>query len=192
MKVVGVNGSHRRDGNSGMMLERALEVCEAAGFEVEEIDLADKSIGYCTDCGFCAKRYGCSQEDDVKAILDALASADGIIIASPTYFGGVSGRLRALFDRTLPLRRNGMMLSGKVGAALAVGGSRNGGQEYVIQQVHHWMLIHEMTVVGDRKTAHFGGICVARNQGDALKDEAGMATVVNAADNLAGRLKAVM
>ncbi len=191
MKVVGINGSHRIDGNSGMMLERALEVCSAAGFDVEMIDLADRRIGFCTDCDFCRKRYGCSQEDDVKAILDALASADGIIVSSPTYFGGVSGRLRALFDRTLPLRRNGMMLAGKIGCALAVGGSRNGGQEYVIQEIHHWMLIHEMTVVGDRKTAHFGGICVARGRGDALRDETGMATVVNAAENLATRLKAL-
>jgi multimeric flavodoxin WrbA len=189
MRIVGVNGSHRADGNSGGMLAKALEVCESRGFEVRQIDLADKDIGFCTSCNLCAKRYGCSQDDDVMDILDALEGADGIIVASPTYFGALSGRLKSFFDRTFPLRRNGMMLAGKVGAVLSVGGSRNGGQEHVIQQIRLWMLIHEMTVVGDMQTAHFGGICVGRNPGDALKDETGMKTVMNTAENVCARLK---
>jgi multimeric flavodoxin WrbA len=115
------------------------------------------------------------------AVLQKMSDADAIIVGSPTYFGCVSGRLKALFDRTLPLRRQGNMLKDKVGAAIAVGGSRNGGQEHVIQQIHAWMLIQEMTVVGDKKTAHFGGIAVGRNPGDALKDEVGVETVVNTA-----------
>jgi len=189
MKVLGINGSHRRESNSGLMLAKALEVCESKGFEVEQVDLFDKDLRYCTVCNRCAKKYGCSQDDDVMEILGKMAEADAIIVASPTYFGGVSGRLRTLFERTFPLRRNGMMLAGKIGAALAVGGSRNGGQEYVVHQVHSWMLIHQMDVVGDRETAHFGGICVGRNPGDALNDEAGMKTVLNTAENVCARLK---
>ncbi|MBU0761843.1 MAG: flavodoxin family protein [Candidatus Altiarchaeota archaeon] len=191
MKVVGINASHRRESNSGLMLSTALEICSAKGFEVEQIDLWDKEISYCVVCGLCGKKYGCSQDDDVMDILDKLAEADAILVATPTYFGGISGRLKSLFDRTLPLRRNKMMLSGKIGAAFAVGGSRNGGQEYTIQQIHAWMLIHEMAVVGDKKTAHFGGICTARNAGDALKDEVGMQTVINTAENLCARLSSL-
>ena len=181
MKVVGLNGSHRRDGNTAYMVSKALEVCESEGFDAEQIDLFDKDIRFCTVCDACKGKYACTLDDDAMDILDRLVKADAIIVGSPTYFGGVSGRLKALFDRTFPLRRNGMMLSRKVGAALAVGGSRNGGQEHVIQQIHAWMLIHEMTVVGDKGTAHFGGICAARNPGDVKDDEDGMKTVLNTA-----------
>jgi multimeric flavodoxin WrbA len=83
------------------------------------------------------------------------------------------------------------MLKDKIGAAIAVGGSRNGGQEQVVEQIHSWMLIQEMTIVGDKKTAHFGGIAVARNLGDALKDEPGVETVVNTALKIAETLERI-
>lgn len=184
MKVVGVNGSHRGDSNSALMLVKALEVCASRGLDVEQIDLCSKKINYCTVCNMCAKKYCCSQDDDVMDMLDKFAGADAILVVSPTYFGGISGRLRSLFDRTLPLRRNGMMLGGKIGACAAVGGSRNGGQEHVITQIQAWMLIHQMTLVGDRKTAHFGGICTARDSPSVLDDKVGMETVLNTAENV--------
>ncbi|MFC2162539.1 flavodoxin family protein [Candidatus Altiarchaeota archaeon] len=189
MKVLGINASHRKDGNSRAMVEAALETCTDNGLETELIDLADKDIGFCTVCDACKKGYTCSQDDDVMDILDAMRAADAIMIASPTYFGGVSGRLRALLDRTLPLRRNDMMLAGKIGGALACGGSRNGGQEYTIQQIHAAMLIHEMMVVGDKGTAHFGAITTARAKGQVVEDEVGMKTVVNLAQNICDKLK---
>ncbi|MCX6694900.1 MAG: flavodoxin family protein [Candidatus Altiarchaeota archaeon] len=189
MRVVGVSGSHRRDANTRIMVERVLEACKKAGLETELITLADRKIGYCTNCDYCKTNYGCSIKDDVWSILTAMEKADAIVIGSPTYFGGISGRLRSLFDRTLPLRRNGMKLSAKIGAALATGGSRNGGQEYVISDIHRWMLIQEMTVVGDKTTAHFGGICNSRNPGDVLNDEIGLKTVDNTAQRIIETLK---
>lgn len=180
MRVLGLCGSHR-SGNAELMVKKALDVCESSGLEVDYVALAGLRIEYCTDCGVCKKAFDCSIKDDVMAVLKKMGEADALIVGSPTYFAGVSGRLKALFDRTLPLRRQGMMLKDKVGAALAVGGSRNGGQELVVQQIHAWMFLQEMTVVGDKKTAHFGGICVARNNGDVLKDEVGLETVVNTA-----------
>ncbi|MDD5112212.1 MAG: flavodoxin family protein [Candidatus Altiarchaeota archaeon] len=187
MKVLGLSGSHRH-GNTEQMVKAALDVLKEKGFEVEYVSLADLDIKYCTDCGACKNAFTCSQKDDVMALLARMREADAIIAGSPTYFAGVSGRLKSFFDRTLPLRRQGMMLKDKVGAALAVGGSRNGGQELVVSQIHSWMLLHEMMVVGDRKTAHFGGICVGRSLGDALKDEVGMETVKNTALKVAEAL----
>ncbi|MFH1403625.1 MAG: flavodoxin family protein [Candidatus Altiarchaeota archaeon] len=189
MKVLGINGSHRKDGNTSVMVCKALEVCVKNGLETEQVDLVDYDVRYCTVCDACRKEYACSQEDDGIGLLDRMRGADAIIIASPTYFGGVSGRLRTLFDRTLPLRRNGMMLSGKIGGALAVGGSRNGGQEYVIHQIHAAMLIHEMMIVGDSRTAHFGGIATAHAPGSVLDDDVGMTTVLNLAENICARLR---
>jgi multimeric flavodoxin WrbA len=189
MKVLGINGSHRRNGNTKLMLEEALKVCSGSGFKVKQIDLVDNDIKFCTVCDACKGEYTCPLDDDVMEILEEMKSSDAIIVGSPTYFGGVSGKLRALFDRTLPLRRNGMMLAGKIGGALAVGGSRNGGQEHTIQQIHAWMLIQEMTIVGDRKTAHFGGICWAHKPGSVIEDKEGLETVVNLAEKICAKLE---
>ncbi len=179
MKVVGINGSHR-EGNTKILVEKALEVCAKAGFETAFVSLHNIGVKYCVDCDHCRRHDRCVITDDgVNGILDKLVEADAIVVGSPTYFGSVSGKLKALFDRTLPLRRNNMKLSGKIGGALAVGGSRNGGQEYVVQAIHSWMLIHEMSVVGDKGTAHFGGIGVGRKPGDVLEDDVGVETAVN-------------
>lgn len=188
MKALGITGSHRKDSNSGLLVKRVLDTLSNDGWDTEFTELYDKKLGFCTDCGYCKEKPECVIEDDLNKIISAMDEADAIIVGTPTYFGGVSGRLRVLFDRTLPLRRNGIRLAGKLGCAIAVGGSRNGGQEFTISDIHRWMLIHEMTVVGDSTTAHFGGISTGRNPGDSLNDEAGLKTV----DNLAVRIKKEM
>ncbi|MFC2154117.1 flavodoxin family protein [Candidatus Altiarchaeota archaeon] len=183
MKILGISGSHRK-GNTDYLVKRALEKCKEAGVDTTYISLADKEIGFCMDCGFCKKEDRCTIDDDLNPILEDMKKADAIIIGSPVYFGQVSGKLKAVMDRTLPLRRQNLKLRGKFGGAITVGGSRNGGQEIVLQQIHAWMLIHEMIVVSDKSTAHFGGAVWGRNPGDAEKDEVGLKTV----DNLAGKI----
>lgn len=183
MKILGISGSHRTNGNTEILVKRALDVCKNNGSEAEFVGLADKKVGYCTDCNYCIKenQFQCPQDDDVQEILNKMAEADAIIIGSPTYFSCVSARLKALFDRSLPLRRDNCKLSEKVGGAIAVGGSRNGGQEFVTMAIHNWMLLQEMVVVSDKKTAHFGGIAVGRKSGDVLNDAVGLQTVENLA-----------
>ena len=179
--VLGISGSPRKDGNTSTLVKKALAACKSRGAETQLIELAGKDIKYCTDCNNCIEEngYRCLKKDDVESILESMKKADAIIVGSPTYFASVSGQLKTLFDRTLPLRRNGMALSGKVGGAISVGGSRNGGQENVIRDIQNWMMVHEMVVVSDKKTAHFGGISVARRLGDAEKDETGLTTAEN-------------
>jgi len=180
MKILGISGSPRKNGNTDILIKRALDLCKKNGAEIEFLSLSDSRLEYCDACYSC-KMGSCIKKDDVQKILNSMTKSDAIIIGSPTYFSSISGRLKTLFDRSLPLRIHGYKLRDKVGGAIAVGGSRNGGQEFVIRDIHNWMLLHEMIVVSDRKTAHFGGIAVGRNPGDVLKDETGLKTV----DNLA-------
>jgi multimeric flavodoxin WrbA len=70
-------------------------------------------------------------------------------------------------------------LKDKVGGAIAAGGSRQGGQEYVLHQIHNFFLIHGMIIVGDEKTMHFGGAGVGREGCDVKKDEEGLKTSKN-------------
>ncbi len=176
MKIIGISGSPRKDGNTEILVRRALDICKLKGAEIEFISLAEKNIEFYSPVS--------TKNDDVPEIFERMKSADAIIIGSPTYFASVSAQLKALFDRSLPLRIENYKLSGKVGGAIAVGGSRNGGQEFVLREIQNWMLLQEMIIVADRKTAHFGGIAVGRNPGDVLNDDTGLKTVDNLAEKV--------
>ena len=183
LKCLGINGSSR-DGNSSLLVKRALSICEKGGMETEFISLENLKINYCNGCDLCApKPHKCPKNDDVEEILEKMADSDVIIIGSPTYFGSVSGKLKSLFDRTLPLRKE-MKLAGKICAGISVGGSRNGGQEFTLMAIGNWALINNMIVISDKETAHFGGICVGRSVGDVLSDRIGLKTVDNLARNI--------
>ncbi len=183
IKILGISGSPRK-GNTDALVKSALAICKNNGFETDFVSLSDIDINYCDNCDLCKTEYNCSKDDSVMEILEKMRKSDCIIIGSPTYFGSVTGKLKSLFDRTLPLRRHNFKLEDKLGCAIAVGGSRNGGQEFTIQTIHHWMLIHGMQIIGDRKTAHFGGIAIGRTPGGALEDKEGMETVKNLADHI--------
>ena len=119
----------------------------------------------------------------MEKVYEKMREADGIIVASPVYMGNYPAQLKALFDRSVLLRRKNFALKNKVGAALSVGGSRNGGQEKTIQSIHDWMHIHGMIIVGD--DAHFGGIAWNPVEEDAV----GMQTVRDTAAKLCDALE---
>lgn len=183
MMVVGISGSPRKGGNTEFLLNEALGVALERDFEVERLFCSEIKVGFCMDCGNCAKGKACPEEDDMPTILDALEKADGIIAASPVYFGSVTAQLKSVFDRTIPLRRQGMKLKDKVGCGITIGGARNGGQEKAMDAIHAWMHIHGIIVVGD--SSHFGGIAVR----PASEDRIGRKTVLASANKLCDLLE---
>jgi multimeric flavodoxin WrbA len=183
MMVVGISGSPRKGGNTEFLLNEALGAALERGFEVERLLCSEVNVGFCKDCGSCAKGKLCPEEDDMKAVLEALERADGIIVASPVYFGSVTAQLKAVFDRTILLRRQEMKLKDKVGCGITVGGARNGGQEKAMDAIHAWMHIQGIIVVGDG--SHFGGIAVR----PASEDRIGRKTVLASANKLCDLLE---
>jgi multimeric flavodoxin WrbA len=183
MMVVGICGSPKKAGNTDFLLNEALSLAEERGNETEKLRCAELKVEFCTDCGDCSKGKPCPKEDDMGRVLEALQKADGIIVASPVYFGSVSAQLKAVFDRTIPLRRQDFKLRNKIGCAITVGGSRNGGQEKALETIHAWMHIHGIIVVGD--DAHFGGIAVR----PAAEDRIGRRTVVATANKMCDLLE---
>lgn len=174
--ILGISAG-KPEGNTEILVKAALEECEG---ETRFISLWDKKINLCVDCGKCREQDYCWQKDDMKEIHELLEKADGIIIGSPTYFANISARLALMFDRSLPLRRRGFKLKNKVGGAIAVGGSRNGGQEFVVKTIQNWFTLQGAIVVGDDvPTAHFGGIGWGMKKGDTAKDEPGQTTARN-------------
>lgn len=116
MKVIGLNGSPRKNWNSAQMLEHALKGAAAAGAETELIHLIDLNATGCRSC-FACKRIGgksfgrCAVRDDLTDILNRILEADAVIVSAPVYFGDVPGMVRNLFERLwfpgLMYRRDG-------------------------------------------------------------------------------------
>ena len=191
MKVIGISGSPRPEGNTTLLVREALNAVAEEGIETEFISLADKELNPCIGCNLCKETGKCQIIDDIEEILEKMKEADGIILGSPVYFGGVSAQLKMLMDRSRPLRM-GFQLRNKVGGAIAVGASRNGGQETTIQQIHNFFLIHSMIVVGDNDpTAHYGGTGVGKSPGDCKDDNIGLETARNLGKNVAEVVKLI-
>ena len=179
MKILGIAASPVKAGNNDQIIDYALKRPKDKGFAAEKISLASNEVKGCIACDLCKDKKGeCSIKDAMAKINKKLIEADAIIVSSPVYFGTISSQLKALFDRTLTLRRDSFKLKNKLGAAIAVGRSRNGGQEYAIYAIHCCRQIHGMIVVGDNN--HFGGIVVSPFD----KDEVGKRTVDDTVDKV--------
>jgi len=191
MKIIGINCSPRK----GQTTQKSLDVClkaignESGDIETAIIELADLDIRGCLGCGYCKKQLKCKQEDDFNSLIPVLSDEEvaGIIIATPVYLGTMTSQCKAFLDRTVVLARNGSLLHNKVGAVLAVGGVRNGGQELTIQAVQTTMLCHDMVCVGGgTKAAHFGAALVSNEQKGVECDEIGLETARDIGCRVAG------
>ncbi len=152
MKVVAINGSHRKGKNTATMLRIILEETEKGGAETELVELMDYRIRYCLSCNQCLRKPKCSiEDDDMVQLADKLQSADAIVIGSPVYFGNVSGKLKVFMDRTRWLHMRENLLEGKLGAAVTHAALRNGGQEMTQVILERFLLSHGLHVVEARE-----------------------------------------
>ena len=175
VKVIGIIGSPKKDGNTSYLVETALKSAKSAGADTDIINLGSLNIEPCVACDICKATGECAIYDDMREILEIMMESDGMIIGSPVYFGSVTSQLKILIDRSRPLRGS-FRLKNKVCGAIAVGGSRNGGQESTISVIHDFLLIHDAIIVGDgAPKAHYGGTGV----GDTKMDEIGIETSKN-------------
>jgi multimeric flavodoxin WrbA len=101
MKVLALNASPRRDGNSSILLEAASRGAGRAGHDVTSLQLDDFVDGALRDCRTCRQADGrCGINDRYESLLmDHIVPADGILLATPLYWYGMSGRLKTMFDR---------------------------------------------------------------------------------------------
>ncbi len=177
-KIIGIVGSPRIEGNTTLLVKRALAAAEEKGMNTELIKLVEYDINPCKACGTCITDV-CPIDDEMGKILEKVEEADGIIIGSPVYFGNVTAQTKMFMDRTRALRVN-FELKDKVCGAITVGGARNGGQETTCTAIHNFFLIHEAIVVGDASpTSHYGGTGVGYDEGDCKNDKFGMETAEN-------------
>ena len=99
MKVLGIVGSKRKNGNTATLVKEALEKAENEGLETEIIYLGSMNIKGCTGCEQCKDTYRCIINDDMQGLYGKIMSADAMIVGSPTYFYNISSDLKALIER---------------------------------------------------------------------------------------------
>jgi multimeric flavodoxin WrbA len=189
MKVVAFNGSARKDGNTAILVRRVFAELEKEGIETELVQLAGEHIHGCAACGQCFKNKDkrCAFDDDiVNACLEKMIAADGIILASPTYFADLTSETKALIDRTgYVARANGDMFQRKVGAAVVA--VRRAGAMHAFDSINHFFLIGQMIIPG----SSYWNIGVGRAKGEVEQDEEALRTMETLGQNMAWLLKKI-
>ena len=188
MKVLAVNGSPRKKGNTQVLMEAAADELRKAGAEVEMISITEFDIRPCTGCRRCyEKLWDCPIGDDAIKVLKKIAYSDGILVGSPVYFGGVTAQLKALFDRSI-MPYQVLDFSDKVGGAITVGGSTHGGQELAALQIASFFMCHDM-IIATTKGEVLGGMATANDLGEAKKDVQGLESARNLGIRMAKLMK---
>ena len=169
MKVVAINGSPRKEGNTHLLINHVFQELEKEGIETEEVSFAGRKIHGCIACYKCFqnKDKHCSvKEDALNECLDKMMVADGIILASPVYFADVTAEMKALIDRAgFVSMANGQLFRNKVGGSIVA--LRRTGGIHTIDSLNHFFLAMQMVIAGR-------GIAIGRDIGDVEKDEEGI------------------
>jgi multimeric flavodoxin WrbA len=178
VKIVAISCSPRK----GKSTAAALQVCLDAAREVsprvetELIELAGLKINGSVAAGIPLEP---GERDDFPTLVPKLKDPKvrGIIIGTPVYFGNMSSLCKAFLERCIVLYQPDYAWSNKVAGVVAVGGTRNGGQEATIHSVQMSLFCQEMIVVGNgRPSSRLGGTVWSGAEGGVLKDEFGMTT----------------
>lgn len=104
MKIVVLNGSPRKNGNTEIMVDAFCDGAKEKGHSVYKVNLGTKKIAPCIDCKYCFTHNGiCSQKDDMGEIMAEINGADMIVFASPIYWFTVSAQLKVAIDRMYAL-----------------------------------------------------------------------------------------
>ena len=131
MKALGIMGSPRRQSNTEILLNKALEGAREAGAEVENVPVSKLKISPCLEIYACLKDGNCPIKDDMQLLYEKLLEADHIIFASPIFFYGITSQAKAVVDRcqALWVRKHVLGMGGedkreRTGVFISVGATR--------------------------------------------------------------------
>ncbi|TAH64160.1 MAG: flavodoxin family protein [Methanosarcina mazei] len=187
MKVVAFNGSPRKEGNTASLIKHVLAELDKEGIETEIVQIGGKSVHGCTACSKCFEnrdRRCVIDNDIVNECIEKMLEADGIILASPTYFADLTPELKALIDRAgFVAKANSEMFRYKVGAAVVA--VRRAGAIHVFDSINHFFTIFQMIIPG----SSYWNMGIGRAEGDVEKDDEGIRTMQILGQNMAWLLK---
>ena len=184
MKVLLVNGSPKKGGNTARALGEIASELSAQGIEPEIFQLGDAPIRDCIGCGGCSGKGRCVFGDDpVNKFIELAEGADGFVFGSPTYYAHPSGRILSFLDRAF--YAGSAAFAHKPGAAVAV--ARRGGTSTNFDVLNKYFTINQMPVVASTYWNNVFGAMPGEAEGDAE----GLACMRNIARNMAWLLRCI-
>ena len=189
MKVVAFSGSARKNGNTAILVNAVFRELKKAKIKTELVQMAGKKVPGCIACLKCykTKDQRCAIRGDiVNECIGKMLEADGIILASPTYFADISANMKALIERAgFVARANDDMFRRKVGASVVA--VRRAGAIHVFDSMNHFFFISQMVVPG----SSYWNIGVGLAPGDVKKDTEGLETMKTLGRNMAWLLQKI-
>jgi multimeric flavodoxin WrbA len=189
MKVLGINCSPRRGGNTEILIKEVFKSLENEGIKTEFFQLGGKEVNGCIACMKCRKEKDgfCHQKNEVtNKCIERILKADAIIIGSPVYNADITADAKAFLEvSSYALGASGRPLKHMPGAAVIA--VRRAGAVHSFDSINHFFLINEMIIPG----SSYWNIGIGREKGEVLKDEEGMRTMKNLGENMAWLLKKI-
>ncbi len=187
MKVLAINGSARKDGNTAIMVRTVFEELEKEGIQTHMEQLSGVKLTGCIACYECFKRKDkrCAvKKDAMNGLIEKMLEADGIILASPTYFADVTAGLRAVIERAgMVSRACDDMFARKVGAPVVT--LRRGGGMQTFNSLNAFFFIGQMVVPG----SSYWNMGFGREPGQVENDQEGIKTMRDLGRNMAWLMK---
>ena len=187
MKVIAINGSPKKEGNTYHALKMVGDELLASGIEFEILHIGHKLIHGCTACGKCSENRDekCSLgADGLNQWIQIVKAADGLIIGSPVHYSGIGGTMKCFLDRLFYVSgSNGNLLRHKVGAAV-VAVRRTGGSA-TLDGLYHYLTYAEMIVA----TSSYWNVIHGRTPNEVSQDSEGVQVMRVLGKNMAWLLK---
>ena len=189
MKVIAINGSARKNGNTYKLLNLVTDELNDEGIDTEIVELAGKPIQGCIACYKCFEKKDkrCNvDKDELNTYIEKMLEADGILLGSPTYFADVSATMKALIERAgMVARANEDMFKRKAGAGVVA--ARRGGATHVFSSLNYFFLIGQMIIPG----SVYWNFGIGKDPGEVMNDEEGVRTMQILGKNMAWILKKI-
>ena len=178
-KVLLINGSPRREGNTFLALSEVAKTLQQEGLETEIISIGPKAVQGCIACGMCGRQGRCTFRDELyekvmRAVRDGI---DGLVVGSPVYYGGPNGSLCALMDRVC--YSLGRYMQFRPAASVVV--CRRGGASAAFDRLNKYFTILNMPVV----SSQYWNMVYGQTPGQVAQDEEGMQTMRQLGRNMA-------
>ncbi len=183
MKVLMINGSPRADGNTAIALEEMRAVFAREGVETRLVQVGQLAVRGCTACGRCRELGRCVYDDAVNELAAEFETAEGLVVASPVYYGSANATLIAVLDRLF--QSTGFDKTMKVGAGVVC--ARRGGCSATFDQLNKYFTISGMPVVSSQYWNSIHG----RTPGEAARDAEGLQTMRVLARNMTFLMKSI-
>ncbi len=183
MKVLMLNGSPRKNGNTAAALSEMEKVFAAEGIDTEIIQVGDQPVRGCVACGGCGRTGRCVFNDIVNQLSPKFEQADGLVVGSPVYYASANATLLALLQRLFFSTRFDKTM--KVGAAVVA--ARRGGLSSSFDELNKFFTISGMPVVSSQYWNSVHGMA----PGEAAQDEEGMLVMRALARNMSFLMKSI-